>query len=144
MNTLLLVQSALAQTVPPPIQTTETCGVLCDFMGPIVWGAPIVSGVIAFAVVSGVFAWRGKKAEEGWGSPGAPQITTGSLWTLPFIAGILAMAVIPVILAMIAFKNWYFYTLLAADIGHIGVILTWLLALVLGVMGRFFIWKISE
>ena len=118
--------------LPPPVQAQDTCGPLCDLVGPLLWGTPILAAIIAFALVLGLHRSRVASRARAWSGE---SVGWSSLWLLPIFSGVACVVIAATALLVLAMTNEDFRLLLFMDGKRPGVGLTWVLATLLGVLG---------
>lgn len=118
--------------LPPPVRAQDTCGPLCDLVGPLLWGTPILAAIIAFALVLVLHRSRVGSRARGWAGEG---VGWASIWLLPIFSGVACMVIAATALLVLAMTNDDFRLLLFMDWKRPGVGLTWVIASFLGVLG---------
>jgi hypothetical protein len=118
--------------VPPPVRAQDACGPLCDLVGPLLWGTPVLAAIVAFGLVLGLHRSRVGARARGWAGE---AVAWSSVWLLPIFVGVACMVTAATALLVLAMTNDDFRLLLFMDWKRPGVGLTWVTATLLGVLG---------
>lgn len=133
---LLLMRAHAQDTLPPPINATDTCGQLCDFVMPIAFGTPAVSLFVVLFSIIALHVTRTNAAAAQWSGA---RISWFDIWLLPLLAGSTLWIFINLIPLFLAFSYPDFWTLLMNEASHIGYGLWLILTGLLGVCGPPFV-----
>ncbi len=117
--------------LPPPVRAMDTCGPLCDLVGPLLWGTPILAGIVAFVLVLTLHRARVGARARRWSGE---SVGWASIWLLPIFSGVACMMIAATALLVLAMTNHDFRLLLFMDWKRPGVGLTWVIASFLGVL----------
>lgn len=114
---LILVSMAYAQE---PAAVCE----LCDWVGPIVYGTPVVFGFIGVALVVALHAWEVSGASRTWR---AGRVGALKLWAAPIAVGLLTVLLGLATNFLLAFKYPEFRYMYLPDLQTVPAVATWAL-----------------